>query len=790
MSVQPEVNQRLSTFALATAMFVLTGDADSQAASKSAPLSFARDVRPVLATYCFSCHSPERKKGDLVLSTFNYGAADSPAKDRKTWDHVLTNLRNGEMPPQGKPQPSLAERERVMRWIEQAVFLVDCNNPDPGRVTVRRLNRAEYNNTIRDLVGVDFQPAADFPADDSGYGFDNIGDALSLPPLLMEKYLAAAEKILDRAIVTKPGVELTRRYPADAVDVGYNARRRGDGWVALTSVEEDDVAVDHWVQVAGEYVFRALAASRQDTNVPVRMSLMLDRAVLGQFEVAQGTDFAKSYEVTVPLPAGRNRLRAVMLRDKTGLTAVEAAKWKTGQNQKGTLFVRHLEVAGPTGGKGELPASHTRLFAPGAGLADRAAAARAVVQDFMRRAYRRPVADAEVSRVMRFADTALKAGDTVETAVKLALQAVLVSPHFLFRGELQPEPDNPRSVHPVNEFALASRLSYFLWSSMPDDALLAEAQRGTLRRNLDAQVRRMLRDPKSAALVENFAGQWLQLRNLRLAMPDAQTFPAWNDSLRGAMQRETELFFEHIVREDRSVLEFLTADYTFNNEQLARHYGIPGVTGDAFQKVSLKGTPRAGVLTHGSILTLTSNPTRTSPVKRGKWILENILATPPPPPLPDVPELKEGKELTGTLRQRMEQHRDNPACASCHARMDPIGFGFENFDGIGAWRTTDGGSPVDSSGRLVAGEGFKGPSELVAILSRKRRDDFTRCLAEKLLTYALGRGLDHPDRCAVDQITKGLVKGEFKFSALVLEITRSVPFQMRRGEGDRTATGP
>jgi len=761
-------------------------------ASKSAPLNYERDVRPLLAKYCFSCHGADKKKGDLTLHTFAYAPGVSPARDRKVWEHVLTNLRNGEMPPQGKRQPSLAERERIMRWIEQAVFLVDCNNPDPGRVTIRRLNRAEYNNTIRDLVGVDFQPASDFPADDSGHGFDNVGDALSLAPVLLEKYLTAAEKILDRAIVKQPGVALTKRYPADSVDVGYNARRGGDGWVALTSIEEDDVAVDHWVQVAGEYAFRAFAASRQETNVPVRLSLMLDRAVLGEFEVTQGMGFAKHYEVKVQLPAGRNRLRAVMRRDKSGLAPVEAEKWKTGQNQKGTVFVSHLEVAGPTGGRGELPASHTRLFATAKGQSDAGDASRAVVQDFMRRAYRRPVTADEVARVMRFVEMSRKNGDSSEAGVKLALQAVLVSPHFLFRGELQPEPDNPRSVHPVNEFALASRLSYFLWSSMPDEELFAEAQRGTLRKNLETQVRRMLRDPKCSALSENFAGQWLQLRNLQLMTPDKATFPEWDDALRAAMQRETSLFFENIVREDRSVLDFLTADYTFVNERLARHYGLADVTGDSFRRVSLKGSPRVGVLTHGSILTLTSNPTRTSPVKRGKWVLENILATPPPPPPPDVPDLKEGKELTGTLRQRMEQHRDNPMCASCHARMDPIGFGFENFDGIGAWRATDGGAAVDPTSKLTTGESFKGPADLVGVLSNRKREEFLHCLAEKMLTYALGRGLDYPDKCAVDQITKGIAKGNHKFSALVLEITRSVPFQMRRGEGERTvtSTGP
>ncbi|MBI3876603.1 MAG: DUF1592 domain-containing protein [Verrucomicrobia bacterium] len=839
--------------------------------SKSGKVSYEKEVKPLMAKYCYSCHGAEKKKGDLDLHIYTDGA--SAAKDRKTWEKVLTNVRISEMPPSGKPQPSLAERETIQRWIEQAVFLVDCEHPDPGRVTIRRLNRAEYNNTIRDLLGVDFEPAADFPADDAGYGFDNIGDVLSVPPVLLEKYLAAAEKILDKAIVVpaapkprvtryegrtlegprstntasamrfvtqgeaalkftattpgehaflintasrkvgddwaqvevrldgqplktftvtgsldsfslievkatlKPGehrlslallnpftsppdtnsrkrdrgfaveyvelisppdanAPLVKRFPVDTLDVGYNARRRGDGWVALNSIEEDDAAVDYWVQISGEYALRVRGYGRPDGDTPMRVAFMLDKTVLKEIEVADtGLDNAKIYEVKTNLPSGKNRLRVVVRRDKTGLSPEEASKWKTGQNQKGTVYVNFLEISGPTDGKGELPDSHTRVFAAGANAANKQAAARAILANFTRRAYRRPVSDDEVTRLMRFVDLARKNGDSFEMGIKLALEAVLVSPHFLFRGELQPEPNNPKSVHPINEFTLASRLSYFLWSSMPDEELFTEAQRGTLRKNLEKQVQRMLADSKSCALVDNFAGQWLQLRNLRLMMPDKDTYPDWDESLRPAMQRETELLFNYIMREDRSVLEFLTADYTFVNERLAKHYGMAGVNGERFQKVSLRGTPRVGVLTHASILTLTSNPTRTSPVKRGKWVLENILGTPPPPPPPNVPELKEGKELAGTLRQRMEQHRENPMCASCHTRMDAIGFGFENFDGIGAWRVKDGGDVIDPSGQLSGGDAFKGPADLVVLLSKKKQDEFLRCLSEKMLTY-------------------------------------------------------
>jgi hypothetical protein len=375
--------------------------------------------------------------------------------------------------------------------------------------------------------------------------------------------------------------------------------------------------------------------------------------------------------------------------------------------------------------------------------------------------------------------------DAFQEGLRVALQATLVSPHFLFRGELQPEPDNPKVIHPISEPALAARLSYFLWSSLPDAELERAARQGRLRSRLDTQVRRMLRDPKSRALVDHFAGQWLQLRNLSLAAPDADTFPAFHEGLRQAMRRETEMFFEHILRDDRSVLEFLTADYTFVNTPLAKHYGLrPPRTADPgeFQRVSLRGTPRRGILTQGSVLLITSNPTRTSPVKRGKWVLDNLLNAPPPPPPPSVPELKEGKELKGTLRERMEQHRADPLCASCHARLDPIGFGLENFDGIGAWRTLDGNSPIDATGRLATGESFQGAEDLIGILARTKRDQFVRCLADRMLTYALGRGLEYYDKCALDRICQKVARANYRFSTLILEVARSVPFQMRRGD--------
>jgi mono/diheme cytochrome c family protein len=618
----------LAVFALLT---LATGRAPA-ADTPPQPGSFTRQVAPLLKQYCTGCHGGAKPRGSLALDAFRDDA--SAGKSREVWDRVLKNIRAGDMPPAKKPRPTAAEVDTLAAWVEATFARVDCGKIDPGRPTIHRLNRVEYNNTVRDLVGVDFQPADDFPADDVGNGFDNIGDVLSLPPILLEKYLAAAEKITDTAFKT---------------------------------------------------------------------------------------------------PTLRKRI--LICEPSPQLSQLECS--------------------------------------------------RKVLENFARRAYRRPVGPDEVDRLVRFVRLAESQGDGYERGLQLAVEAVLVSPHFLFRVELDPFlPRLSAAVsHPVSDYELASRLSYFLWSTMPDEELFAKAKDGTLHKAdvLEGQVRRMLQDPKSQALVENFGDQWLGLRNLKTMTPDPTAFPGFDDSLRSAMLQETELFFGAIVREDRSLLDFLDADFTFVNGRLAKHYGIPGVQGEQFQRVKLTDGRRGGLLTQASVLTVTSNPTRTSPVKRGKWILENILNAPPPPPPPNVPELKETKLLSGTLRQRMEQHRANPSCAACHARMDPLGFCLENYDAVGAWRTTDGGLPIDPSGTLPGGQSLRDPAELKAVL-KGRAEEFGRCLAEKMLTYALGRGLEPADKCTVDQVVAALAKDQYKFSRLVLEIVKSEPFQKRRGK--------
>ena len=766
---------------------------------------FRQQVVPLLDRHCYSCHGLVKHKGDLILDGWPSEAA--AVADTKIWERVLQKLEAQEMPPPEKKQPSARERQLLVSWIEKEVLHCDCEHPDPGRVTVRRLNRAEYNNTIRDLLQVSFRPADDFPVDDSGHGFDTIGDALSLPPMLLEKYLESAHRIVDAAtrtpitaVATGP---ITNRYAVDLLELGYNAKQRGDGWVSLNSTEEDDVAVIYHAPAAGQYVFRVRAYARQLGTNRIKLTFLRDKTPVRVVEVETNQISPHLYEASFHLAPGPHRLRAAVRRIKDGLTENEALRWKSGPTQNGAVLVQQVEVIAP-------PTPATRLAArlslprvvPGA----ETTTALKFLKDFAPRAYRRPLASEELMPLLDLAEAArlrcaaappdqasigsasgpsVSPQECFEEGLRVALQAVLVSPHFLFRGELQADPDNPRAIRAINEPALASRLSYFLWSSMPDDELRVLAQEGKLRRRLGSQVRRMLRDPKSRALVDHFAGQWLQLRNLELATPDAEMFPTFNEGLRHAMRRETELFFEHILREDRSVFEFLTADYTFVNAALARHYGLPEPkgTGDDFHRVSLRNTPRRGLMTQGSVLLITSNPTRTSPVKRGKWVMENLLNAPPPPPPPNVPELKEGKELKGTLRERLEQHRSDPLCASCHARLDPIGFAFENFNGIGAWRTLDHGSTIDATGRLATGETFQGADELIEILARSKREQFVRCLADRMLTYALGRGLDVYDKCALDTICRNVSGQKYRFSAFIMEVVNSVPFQMRRGDG-------
>jgi hypothetical protein len=616
-------------------------------------IDFGQHVAPLLTRYCVTCHRQAKARGGVVLD-----GIEDPSLAAQLWDKVATVLASGTMPPEGRAQPTAAELDTLFAWLD------DVLSPPERRLALRRLNRAEYDNTIRDLVGLDFHLADDFPADDVGYGFDNIGELLSVSPLLLEKYLAAAEKIVEVAFK----------------DAGLRQR-------LLRPPGEDFIPA----------AFRAFT------------------------------------------PAVRAEAKKRLIRSKADLEAP---------------------------------------IDPMAVELDRAYR---ILRAFADRAFRRPATHEEVLRLLAFVEAALRDGEEADAGIRVALQAILVSPHFLFRVEMGPEWDDGSAPGLVSDFELASRLSYFLWSSMPDEALFRDAALGKLRQpeQLAGHLRRMLADPKAGAFCDRFAGQWLQTRSLKDCTPDPTLFPTFDPPLRSAMLQETRLFFEAVVKEDRSILDLLDGDFTFVNERLAGHYGLKGVTGGAFRKVSLHGTPRGGILTHASILTVTSHPTRASLVKRGKWILDNVLGMPPPPPPPGADSFNLGHDavLSDSFRSRLDKHRASADCASCHQRIDPLGAALENFDGIGAWRTHDGQHAIDASGQLPSGQRFEGPSELRKLLRSKHAEAFTRCLVEKLMTYALGRGIEPRDQRTVKEIVATLTERDYRFSALAAAIVTCAPFQ-------------
>lgn len=769
----------------------------SGAADQAAQAEFAGTVQPFVAKYCAGCHNDRLKTGGLSLTGYHDVAAVLNARDK--WEKVVGRLHTGEMPPRPLPRPPAPDVAAVTNWIQALYARVDGMSPvDPGHLTAHRLNRVEYNNTVRDLLAIDFHPANDFPADDSGYGFDNIGDVLSVSPVLMEKYLSAAEKIARRAIAAPPVPKPTRqRYRTEHTE------------------EEDrsELAETHRFPTEGDYRFRIGLSGKRD---PGTLLFAVDGKEAGNFPVRieKGEEKPRVFESKLHLSPGPHELKATLLpREATPEEIQIAAEIKAEAEARFAEFAKkrpeqaaalkkmrekehtpaeypeNIEILGPYNALPPPPSdSYKRVFVCGHPRGSHTlACARQDLAHLARLAYRRPVTEPEVQELTALVENAQKDGLSIEQGMRLAVAAVLVSPHFLFRLERDPKPADPSDVHPIDQYELASRLSYFLWSSMPDEQLLDLAGGNRLHdpEVLKAQARRMLADPKADALVDNFGGQWLELRNLDSAHPDPDRFPKFDDGLRKAMRTETRLFFQSVVREDRSITDFLDAKYTFLNERLAKHYGIPGVKGSQFRRVSLEGTGRSGILTQGSILTLTSYPTRTSPVLRGKWILENVLNTPPPPPPPGVGSLDDKNgPLTGTMRQQMEKHRANPTCSSCHMRMDPLGFALENYDAVGAWRTQEGKDPIDASGKLPDGRSIGGPDDLKQILVAGR-DDFATCLAEKMLTYALGRGLETFDRPAVRQISKRMAGNEYRFSSLIAGIVDSAPFQMGRGSGEK-----
>ena len=877
--------------------------------------AFDQKIKPLLEQFCYDCHADGTEKGDFAFDEHkDYAALRA---DFALWDHVRQQMVTHVMPPEKKKEkPTLQQRDEIVAWIDDAVFWFDPSKPDPGHVTARRLNRTEYNSTVRDLLFVDTRPAREFPPDDTGYGFDNIGDVLSLSPMLMEKYLRAsrevAEDAMDFSIPEHADIELAAKkfwnskgetkewegvrwfhsqaeatgkfsVPASgtyavtlhvaATEAGnerakialringkdvstydITTRWKGDKgpWqkitqtvqlnggeskisvaflndhadpmnpdpdkrdrnVALQKIEiegpfgllaprgsrflrwligdrpvgqptlqltgehfdqgEGDASKDTGtielassgyvkhaieIQTPGKYKFTLKAGAQQAGDEPAKTEMRITGKTIGAFSITAKNQAAQEFHVEADLPAGKHELQVWFLNDF----------YDPATKQDRNFWLHQVKIEGPLG--------------KGSGI--QATDLPALVEKMGTRLFRRPMRDEEKAKWQAFAALAMKEGESALGALRYTLEGLLVSPSFLFRTTLQPAGPAANGIADIDEFSLASRLSYFFWAAPPDDRLIELAGKNELRKNLAAEIKRMIGDYRAQSLTEDFAGQWLQLRDMDIVDPDTRRFPEWKGGIAYAMKRESQTFFDHILRENCSIIDFLNADYTFIDAKLAKYYGIPNVKGDKIHKVSLQGTPRGGILTHGSILTLTSTQTRTSPVKRGKYLLENILGTPPPPAPGGVPPLDDTKvrQSNLTLREQFAEHRSNASCAGCHAFLDPMGFAFENYDAIGRWRDQEKNHPIDASGTLVRGQQFKDLSELRTILARDMADNFTRNLAENLLTYALGRGLSYSDKPAVHEIVVRTKASGYKFQDMILAVCESVPFQKMRAEG-------
>ncbi len=742
---------------------------------------FTERILPLVTKFCLECHRGAEAEGGLALSHFT--TTKAILKERRTWEKVLQRLELGDMPPPESSKLAAEDRKKLVDWIQFAINDIECGKtPNPGSVTLRRLNRAEYRNTIRDLLGIDYAPATGFPGDDVGYGFDNIGDVLTLPPLLMEKYLRAAEEISRQAIIApEPGpiFEAIRKPSQLTIDTGGKAE---DSKFVIFS--NGTISIEEQIPWKGTFTMEIGMAGSPAANEYPRLEIAIDGKKIKELTVqTESASTPKNFTVALRFAkAGKRKITLAFTNDKLA----EAKNGKPAEDRN--IWIYDLKIVGQKPSEpvpaSQLSKSHLRIVksVPGPGVTVHQAATD-VLRPLASMAFRRLATKEEVTRLTELVNDIVESGESYESALQSGLQAILVSPSFLFKVE-EPAEKLANQYPLLTDFELATRLSYFLWSSMPDQELLQLAQKKQLRDSvtLKQQIKRMMEHSRSKAFVENFAGQWLTLRKLDQFVPNANMFREWNDEIRDLARLETYTFFANIMREDKSLMRLLDADYTFLNDKLAKFYGIPGITGPEFRLVSTKGHRRMGLLTHASILAVTSNPTRTSPVKRGKWVLDNILGTPPPPAPPGIPELDK-TEATGTLRQKIEQHRADPACASCHKLMDPIGLALENYDAVGRWRTLDQGAPIDTSGELPGGEQVKGPADLIRNLRDKNADKFIRCVTEKMLIYALGRGLEYYDRCALDQIQAKLTQEDYKFSTLIFEIVSSDPFQ-RKGVRD------
>ncbi len=779
------------TLFVAVAVVCTVWNAPSQAPSLS--------PRAMVDEYCVTCHNQQARTGGLALDTLNPG---NVAGDAEIWEKVVRKLQAGLMPPPGMPHPPEAQRQAFVAYLEKTLDADAKAHPDPGRPLLHRLNRAEYANAIRDLLDLEIDAAALLPPDDAAYGFDNIADVLGVSPSLQERYLGAAAKISSLAVGD------THISPASTVyripqDLSQNRHIEG---LPLGTV--GGVAVTHFFPLDGEYEFSAKLL-RTNLNIvrgleyPSEVEFTVDHERIHLARFGGNEDLAALFEqptdtgdavdarlrVRVSIKAGQRKVTAAFLEGALLARGdrLQAFERSSADNfdWSGWPHLQTLTITGPFAatGPGDTP-SRRRIFTCHPDEGDAAAqmqCAREILSTLATRAYREPVHKDDLNRVLAFYEKGASKGG-FEEGIELGLRRILSSPKFTFRSEPDPPGAVPGSAYRISDLELASRLSFFLWSSIPDDELLKLAEERRLHEPavLRAQTLRMLHDPKSRALVDNFAGQWLHLRNVRNIFPNSNEFPDFDDNLRQAFLTETNLFFESILREDHNVLDLLTADYTFVNDRLARHYGIPNIHGSRFRRVPVERDERRGLLGQGSILAVTSHAERTSPVVRGKWILENILGMPVPPPPPDVPPLRETKkgEKPRTMREQMAEHRVNAVCASCHKVMDPVGLALENFDAVGAWRDEDAGQPIDASGQLADGTKVNGVVDLRnAILARPEL--FVQTMTEKLFIYALGRGLDAHDMPAVREVVREAASRDYKMSSLLLGVVNSEPFQMR-----------
>lgn len=746
------------------------------------------ETRPLVTQYCVGCHSQKAKMAGISLEGLD---PSKPAENAAVWEKVLRKVNAGQMPPAGLPRPSAAAAAAFTKSLGEELDRAAAANPNPGNPTIHRLNRAEYNNAIRDLLALDIKPGAKLPADDTGYGFDNIGDVLSLSPVLIERYMSVA-RMVSRLAVGDTSVKAEVNEFQQPRTVVNPAAIRGRVSDDLPFDSLGGMSFDYHFPLDGEYVFKIkLPLSAFGEGTPPESNAFEVRVPVKAGTRTVGVTFlAESAAVEdVALPARRGAAAPpaapqLMAKMDLRLDGARVKLYEVPQAAGGPRFTS-VSIGGPYNvkGLGDTPSRRKIFVCTPASAKDEDPCARKILSNLGRYAYRRPFTDVDLKPLLAFYQTGRREG-TFDTGIRMALRAMLVAPAFLFRIERDPLNSQPGTAHQIGDFELASRLSFFLWSSIPDDQLLKLAEQGKLKDPavLSKQVNRLLDDRKSKAFVSNFAGQWLYLRNLAQVTPDQDAFPNFDPTLRQAFQRETELFFDAVMRENRPVTELLSADFTYLNQRLAKHYEISGIYGSQFRRVTLKNSNRSGLLGQGSILTVTSYPDRTSVVQRGKWVLENLLGTPPPPPPPDVAALearaKDGKRLT--MRQQMEQHRANPTCSSCHSRMDPIGFSLENYDGIGAWRAKDGGNAIDVSGKMPDGATFEGPAGLRNLLLTAHRDEFIGTVTEKLLTYALGRGLEFYDGPAMRAIVRDAATQNSTIPALISSIVKSPQFQMRR----------